>query len=158
MATSMQMIADNAAAMNISVGVENHRRHLGRIEQTERLVRLVDRANFGVNIDPTNFRAVFGQDHIEGVRRIAKDVVHVHLKDHHISAEPQDDSWRQAPNGQYLKNAIGGEGDADWPRIVRLLKDAGYDDTVSLEVVDLNDILASITKGVENLKRVIENT
>ncbi len=155
MAASMQQIADDAAAMDISVGVENHGRHLGRIEQTERLVRLVDRNNFGVNIDPTNFRAVFGQDHIEGVRRLAGDVVHAHLKDLHISDEPQDDSWRQAPNGQYIKNAIGGEGDSDWPQIIRILKDAGYDGTVSLEVVDPDDILGSITTGVANLKRVV---
>ena len=156
MAISMQQIADDAAAMDITVGVENHGRHLGRIAQTERLVDLVDRTNFGVNIDPTNFRAVFGEDHIEGVRRLAKDVVHAHLKDHYISNEPREgEGWRQCPSGEYIKNAIGGEGDADWPQIIRILKDAGYDGTVSLEVVDPNDILGSITTGVANLKKVI---
>lgn len=159
MAISMQQIADAAASVGIVVGVENHGRHLGRIAQTERLVQLVDRGNFGVNIDPTNFRAVFGEDHLKGVRRLAGHVVHVHLKDLHISTDPvNDDSWREAPGGGFIKNAVGGEGDADWPQIVRILRDAGYDDTLSLEIVDPDDILGSITTGVRNLNRVIRDS
>ena len=112
-----------------------------------------------MNIDPTNFRAVFGEDHLKGVRRLAGHVVHVHLKDLHISADPvNDDCWREAPGGGFIKNAIGGEGDADWPQIVRILRDAGYDDTLSLEIVDPDDILGSITTGVRNLNRVIRDS
>lgn len=98
MAISMQEIVDEAAERNILVGVENHGRHLGGTEQTARLVRMVDRENFGVNIDPTNFRVVFGEDHIEATRRLAKYVLHVHAKDILISEteKPESEGWHQS--------------------------------------------------------------
>ncbi|MDA0746495.1 MAG: sugar phosphate isomerase/epimerase, partial [bacterium] len=80
-AHSMAEIADAAATMDIRVGVENHGRLLGRTSQTAHLVELVNRKNFGVNIDFTNFKVVFGEDHIEATRKLAKHVVHAHAKD-----------------------------------------------------------------------------
>jgi sugar phosphate isomerase/epimerase len=158
MAVSMQEIADEAAKLGIAVGVENHRRHLGRTEQTVRLVTLVDRENFGVNIDPKNFRVVFGEDHVEATRRFAKYVVHVHAKDILISEseQPESDGWHQSPDSGYTRNTIGGTGDADWPLLFSILKDAGYEGTISLESVDSGDIFGSISTGAANIQRVIE--
>ena len=160
MAISMQEIADEAAKEGITVGVENHGRHLGRVAQTARLVSLVDRQNFGVNLDPTNFRVVFGEDHIEATRRLAKYVVHVHVKDIRISEteQPEDEGWHPSLTGDcWIKNAVGGTGDADWPTLFGILKDAGYDGTISLEVVDPGDIGGSIAEGVKNINLVISN-
>lgn len=159
MAISMQEIADEAAKVGITVGVENHGRHLGRVAQTARLVRLVDRDNFGVNLDPTNFRVVFGEDHVDATRRLAPHVVHVHLKDIRISEteQPESEGWRPSlAGGCWIKNTVGGTGDADWPLLVGILQDAGYDGTFSLEVVDPADIKGSVRTGVENINRVIE--
>jgi len=153
---SMSEVAAAAAKKGITVGVENHGTLLGRTAQVEKMIEMVDRANFGVNIDPTNFRNVFGEDHVEAARRLAKHVVHVHAKDFYIRAEPQEgDEWRQIPSGEYVRRAVGGEGDAQWPLLLRILKEAGYDGTVSLEISDPNDIKGSVAKGVANLKRMI---
>lgn len=160
MAISMQEIADEAAKEGIVVGVENHGRHLGRVEQTAHLVSLVDRENFGVNLDPTNFKVVFGQDHIEATRRLAKDVVHCHVKDIQISTteQPESEGWRRTlDGGDWFRNAVGGTGDADWPTLFGILKDAGYDGTFSLEVVDPGDIKGSVRVGVGNINKVIES-
>jgi sugar phosphate isomerase/epimerase len=154
----MQEIADEAASRDLIVGVENHGRLFGRTEQVALLVQLVDRTNFGVNIDPTNFRVVFGEDHIEATRRLAKYVVHVHVKDILISEteKPESEGWRQSLAGDcWIKNAVGGTGDADWPTLFGILNDAGYDGTISLETVDPLDIRGSIREGVSNINRVI---
>jgi sugar phosphate isomerase/epimerase len=158
MALSMQAIADEAHKEGLVVGVENHGRHLGRVAQTAHLVNLVDRENFGVNLDPTNFRVVFGEDHIEATRQLAEHVVHFHIKDIQISPTemPESDGWRQSLAGDcWIKNAVGGTGDADWPTLFGIVKDAGYDGTISLEVVDPKDIEGSIREGVSNINKVI---
>jgi sugar phosphate isomerase/epimerase len=155
-AQGMAEITDAAAEKGIKVGVENHGSLLGRTNQTARIVELVNRPNFGVNIDFTNFRSVYGEDHVESARQLAKYVTHVHAKDFYISREPQEGAeWRQIPSGEYVKRAIGGEGDAQWLEVFRILKDAGYDGTISLETSDPGDIKGSVTKGVANLRRVI---
>jgi inosose dehydratase len=155
-AQGMAEVADAAAEKGIKVGVENHGRMLGRTAQTAKIVELVDRPNFGVNLDFTNFRSVYGEDHVEATRQLAKHVVHVHAKDFHISREPQEEEgWRQIPSGEYVKSAVGGEGDSQWPEVFRILKNAGYDGAISLEVSDPDDIKGSVAKGVANLRRII---
>jgi len=57
-AQGMAEVADAAAKKGIKVGVENHGRLLGRTSQTAKIVELVNRPNFGVNLDFTNFRTV----------------------------------------------------------------------------------------------------
>ena len=158
MAISMQEIADEADKEGIIVGVENHGRHMGRVAQISRLVNLVDRENFGVNLDPTNFRVVFGEDHVKATRRLAKYVVHVHVKDICISEteQPESEGWHPSLAGDcWIRNAVGGTGDADWPTLFGILKNADYDGTISLEVVDQKDIRGSIREGVRNINKVI---
>jgi len=155
-AESMQQVVDIAAENGMTAGVENHGRLLGRTAQTARIVDLVDRPNFGVNLDFTNFRHVFGEDHIQAVRQFADRVVHVHAKDFHISAEPKEEAgWMPIPSGEYIKRAVGGEGDMQWPLVFQILKDAGYNGAICLEVSDPADIKGSVAKGVANIKRII---
>ena len=156
-AKGMAEVAAAAAEKGIKVGVENHGTHLGRTAQTQRIVGLVNLPNFGVNIDPTNFRNVFGEDHLAATRLLAPQVVHAHVKDFYYSDEPQDgEGWRQNPAGQYYKRAVGGEGDADWATVLLILKNAGYDGTISLEISDPDDIKGSVAQGVANLRRIID--
>lgn len=153
MCASMAEVADAALGKGVKVCVENHGRLLGRTAQVARMVELVDRPNFGVNIDPTNFRNVFGEDHVEATRLLAPHVMHVHLKDFHICREPQaGDEWREIPTGEYVKRAVGGEGDAQWPDLVRILQAAGYDGTLSLEISDPADVKGSVARGVANIR------
>lgn len=156
MAAGMAEVADAAAAEGIRVGVENHGRLLGRSAQIAALVERVDRPNFGVNLDFTNFRTVYGEDHVEAARHLARHVVHVHAKDFHISREPQaGEGWQEIPTGESVRRATGGAGDAQWPVVFAILKDAGYAGTVSLEISLPEDIEASVAHGVENLRRVL---
>lgn len=156
MAKSMAEIADAAEKEGIQIGVENHGRLLGRIAQTQRIIDLVNRPNFGINLDFTNFRQVFGEDHIEATRQFAPQVKHVHAKDFHINSEPNTgDDWRQIPTGEYVHRAIGGDGDSNWAEVFTILHNAGYTGTIALEVWDHANIHGSVAKGVANMKRII---
>jgi len=158
-AEGMQQVADVAADRDFTVGVENHGLLLGRSAQVMRMVELVDRPNFGVNIDPTNFRHVFGEDHVEATRMFAPHVVHAHAKDFHLRTEEpanaEAEGWRHTPADEWIRPAIGGEGEMQWPLLFTILRDAGYDGAVSLEVSLPDDIYGSVTQGVANLKRIL---
>jgi len=156
MAKSMGEIAEAAEKAGIQIGVENHGRLLGRVAQTQRIIDLVDRPNFGINLDFTNFRQVFGEDHIEATKQFAPCVKHVHAKDFHISSEPKTgDDWRQIPTGEYVSRAVGGAGNSNWNEIFTILHNADYTGTISLEVWDHSDIKGSVIQGVTNMKRLI---
>lgn len=161
-AEGMQQVTDAADVRGITVGVENHGRLLGRMEQVARMVQLVDRPNFGVNLDYSNFRIVFGQDHIEATRLLAPRVVHVHAKDNCLSdTEPEnaeEEGWRKTLNEdstQWFHPCVAGTGDLDLPLILSILRDAGYDGTISLETSLPDDIFGSIREGVANINRII---
>ena len=154
-AQGMAEVADAAAERGIKVGVENHGRLLGRSDQIERIVKTVNRPNFGVNLDFTNFRQVFGEDHLEATRKLAEYTIHVHAKDFLISREPRE-GWIQIPTGEYIRPTTGGKGDARWREVFQTLKEAGYDGVISLEVVDREDIEGSVIEGVANIRRIID--
>ena len=156
MAPAMAEIADAAESRGIRVGIENHGRLLGSVEHMVALIEQVGRPNAGINIDFTNFLAVYGQDHVEATRTFAHRVVHAHAKDMPIRDEPAvEEGWRQVPSGQWVKTSVGGDGDARWPELFRILHEAGYDGTVSLEVSDPADLPGSVAAGVTNLKRAL---
>ncbi len=158
----MQAVTDVAADRGISVGVENHGVLLGRIAQVARMVELVDRPNFGVNLDYSNFRIVFGEDYVEATRLFAPMTVHVHAKDNCLSdVEPEDaeaNGWRRTlakDKEEWYRPCVGGTGDMQWPLLFGILRDAGYDGTISLEVSLPDDIFGSVREGVANIKRII---
>ncbi|MGD9496952.1 MAG: sugar phosphate isomerase/epimerase family protein [Armatimonadota bacterium] len=155
----MQEIADVAADRGITVGVENHGLLLGRSAQVRRMVELVERPNFGVNIDFTNFRHVFGEDHIEATRLLAPFVVHCHAKDFCIrTQEPpyaEAEGWRKTPAEEWIRPCVGGEGDMQWPLLFSIVRAAGFDGNVSLEISLPADIHGSVRQGVANLKRIL---
>jgi sugar phosphate isomerase/epimerase len=156
MAKSMAEVADAAAKKNIQIGLENHGRLLGRIGTTKRIIDLVDRPNFGINLDFTNFRHVFGEDHMEAVKLFAPQTRHVHAKDFFKRADkPNEDGWTEIPTGEYIKRATGGEGDMGWQEVFTILHNAEYTGTISLEISDPADIYGSVAKGVANIKNMI---
>jgi sugar phosphate isomerase/epimerase len=161
-AEGMQEVTDVAADRGIAVGVENHGRLLGRTKQVARMVQLVDRDNFGVNLDYSNFRIVFGEDHIEATRVLAPHVVHVHAKDNCLSdTEPEnaeDEGWRKTlaeDAVEWFHPCVAGTGDMQLPLIFSILRDAGYDGTISLEVSLPDDIGGTVREGVANINQII---
>jgi len=153
---SMVHVVDRAAEMDITIGIENHGRLVGRSAQVAQMVKLIDRPNFGVNIDFTNFSAVFGEDHHEATEAVAADVVHAHAKDYdYRDSDPGEDGWNAMTEGIWVRAAAVGEGDADYNRLLRIIAEAGFDGTVCVETPGPADPKDGVAKGAANLKRIM---
>ena len=154
-AEGMQKVADAAATAGLDVGAENHGRLFGGYRHVSEMIRLVDRPNFGVNIDFTNFKNVFGEDHVENTRKLAPHVKHAHQKDFHIRTDQPDDEWREIPTGEFVKRAVVGEGNGQVKECMQILHDAGYAGVVAIETAGPDDIYDGVARGVANLRRII---
>ncbi|NOZ20414.1 MAG: sugar phosphate isomerase/epimerase [Planctomycetes bacterium] len=154
-AEGMREVADAAAKAGVDVGAENHGRMFGGYRHVAEMIRLVDRPNFGVNIDPTNFRIVFGEDHVENTRKLAPHVKHAHQKDYHIRKDQPSEDWREVRPGEFVKPCVVGEGDGRVKECVQVLHDAGYQGVIALETPGGGDIHEGVARGVANLRRII---
>ncbi|MGD8239175.1 MAG: sugar phosphate isomerase/epimerase family protein [Armatimonadota bacterium] len=154
---SMVEVVDAAAEMDITIAIENHGRLVGRSEQVAQMVQLIDRPNFGVNIDFTNFSAVFGEDHHEATALLAADVKHAHAKDYdYRESDPGEEGFRELGTGIWVRPAAVGDGDADYNRLLRTVADAGFDGTVCVETPGPADPKDGVRTGVANLRRIME--
>ena len=79
-----------------------------------------------------NGNAFTGEDPVESLKRCAKDIAHVHLKDWFRSENAQE-GYRQMKDGFYYKPALIGEGVVDSRATVRTLEETGYKGFVNIE-------------------------
>lgn len=64
----------------------------------------------------------------------ATDIVHTHVKEYHYTKnEPDGGAQYTTFEGNYLTNAIAGEGDVDYGRVKTALKDVNYKGVYSME-------------------------
>lgn len=131
----------------------------------EALMRDVNSKAFRVNYDPANFiiwpaalpgfadlmeltgaadpeydetRAFALWEPVEGVKRLGPYIVHAHAKD-----GSGDGNWGDVPLG---------EGLVDWPRFLKLLREAGFDGDVAIEREAGEDRLESIAHAANFMR------
>ena len=64
----------------------------------------------------------------------AENVVHTHVKEYHYTkTEPEGGALYTTYGGNYLSNAIAGEGDVDYGRVKNALKSVNYNGVYSME-------------------------
>lgn len=147
-------VTEYASELGIKTMVENHGFFCQDSERVEKLVNGVNHKNFGVLIDIGNFLCV-DEDPAKAVGRLLPYVFHVHAKDFHVKSglNPNPgEGWFCSRGGNYLRGAIVGHGNAPVTQCLRILKNAGYDGTVSIEFEGLEDPLLGIRVGLDNLK------
>jgi len=88
------------------------------------LEAIPDRANFGVQYDPSN-AIVAGDDPVELLRKVAPRVVSMHASDRYLEAGASLDELKQADGtlgySPKLKHGVTGKGLNDYPAIFKLL-------------------------------------
>lgn len=130
---------------NVILGMENHYKdgfwkYPEFAQKRDRFVGIVnaieDRANFGVQYDPSN-AIVAGDDPIELLRDVADRVVSMHASDRYLAEGATLNDLRQSdgtlgysPN---LRHGVTGEGLNDYDTIFRILADHNYRGWVSIE-------------------------
>jgi sugar phosphate isomerase/epimerase len=128
MKINLRAIAETCAENGVYLGVEQHGPYTSKIKRLTRILELVDSPWIRVNYDCGN-TFLSGEDPYAMLDAVIDKVVHVHAKD--ISRK-QADSER----GKVTGTAVGcacGDGEIDWHRIVKRLKQAGFKGVLSVE-------------------------
>jgi sugar phosphate isomerase/epimerase len=128
MKANLRSIAETCAENGVYLGIEQHGPYTSKIKSLSRILELVDSPWIRVNYDCGN-TFLSGEDPYAMLDAVAGKVVHVHAKD--ISRKQAD-----AERGKVTGTAVGcacGDGEIDWRRIVRRLKQAGYKGVLSVE-------------------------
>lgn len=146
-----------ASELGIKTMVENHGRYSQDSIRIEALVNEVDHNNFGVLLDIGNFMCV-DEDPVEAAGRLISYAFHVHFKDFHVkngSTFNPGPGWFYTRYGTYLRGAIIGHGDLPLSQCMNIIKQYGYEGTLSIEFEGLEEPLFAIETGLKNLRRLI---
>jgi len=153
-----RQIADYAAQYGITTTIENHGMGVQHSDRVQRVVQSVDRPNFKTTIDVGNFLCV-DEDPIVGVKKNLPFASLIHFKDFYyrpFDENPGGGRWFETANGNFLRGAIIGHGDIDIRKVVKLIKDSGYDGYVSIEFEGMEECREGSKIGMENLRRFWE--
>lgn len=151
-----RQIADYAARYGITTTIENHGVSVQASDRVQRVLKAVDRPNFKTTLDIGNFLCVDEQP-LVGVKRNLPYASLIHVKDFYYrpyDQNPGGGRWFRTSHGNYLRGAIFGQGDLDVRRILRLIKESGYDGFITLEFEGMEDCREGTRLGLENLKRL----
>ncbi len=125
--------ADEAAERGIRLAHQSHTASLFEtVEGSVRVLRAVDRANFGLIYEPANWM-ISGQDYVAAVRTIEPWLVNVYVQNHSLSGAGQDsvETWTR---GRVPLRHIGiwESGGVLYDDVMRALRDVGYGSYVTV--------------------------
>jgi sugar phosphate isomerase/epimerase len=149
MRTTLRAISETCAENGVYLGVEQHGPYTARIDRMTKILELVDSPWIRVNYDCGN-TFLSGEDPYDMLEAVIDKVVHVHAKD--ISVQQAEEE-----RGKVTGTAVGcacGDGVIDWHRIVRRLKEAGFDGVLSVECGTDDEAVRSLAYLTKVLKEV----
>ena len=137
-------LLDCAAEHNIVLAIENHYKdnywqHPEFAQKSDVFVEIVHQIEsplFGVQFDPSN-TILAGEDPIELLKQVKHRVVTMHASDRFLlPGHTMEELQRMEDAVGYasiLSHGVVGKGLNDYPRIFRMLREAGFDGWVSIE-------------------------
>lgn len=158
MVKGSRLIADYAAQFDIATSVENHGMAVQHSDRVQRVVEAVDRTNFKTTLDVGNFLCV-DENPVVGTMKNLPYASFVHFKDFYIrpyDENPGEGKWITTANGNFLRGSILGQGDVEIRKLVKLVKDSGYDGFVTLEFEGMEECREASRISMANLKRFWE--
>lgn len=150
-----RLIADYAAQFGITTTIENHGFSVQSSDRVQRVLKAVDRPNFKTTLDVGNFMCV-DENPIIGVMKNLQYASLIHFKDFYFrpyDQNPGGGDWFKTSNGNYLRGSIVGHGDIEIRKIVKLIKDSGYDGYITVEFEGMEDCKTGSKIGMDNLRR-----
>ncbi len=131
-AEGLERAAEIAACYGVRLGLELHYGYLHRDSAGVcRLLDLVDSMLVGVIYDPANLYVADVEYGPTVVRRLGRNILHVHMKDS-VRADAAGTNVMGPPPYLYTPRRLG-EGAVDYVPILRALREIGYDGFLSSE-------------------------
>ncbi|OMF24982.1 sugar phosphate isomerase [Paenibacillus sp. FSL H8-0548] len=155
MVKGSQLIADYASQYGITTTIENHGFSVQSSDRVQRVLHEVDRPNFKTTLDIGNFMCV-DENSIIGVKKNLPYASLIHFKDFYFrpyDQPPGGGDWFLTSNGNYLRGAIVGHGDIEIRKIVKLIKESGYDGYITIEFEGMEECKAASRIAMDNLRR-----
>ncbi|UCF99510.1 MAG: sugar phosphate isomerase/epimerase [Spirochaetaceae bacterium] len=140
-----------AERQGIRLAIENHQDFT--LAELETLFENVASPYLGLTFDSGNCLRIL-DDPVKGLERLADKVYATHIKDIRLQKGMPANMW------QFFACVPAGEGVVDLPRIVEILKDAGYRGLLTIEIDYLhsdyeNDEDGVLAQSIENLRKLI---
>ncbi|MDQ6422870.1 sugar phosphate isomerase/epimerase family protein [Paenibacillus sp. LHD-117] len=151
-----RIIADYAAQYGITTTIENHGFSVQASDRVQRVLHAVDRPNFKTTLDIGNFLCV-DEDPVIGVMKNLPYASLIHFKDFYFrpyDEHPGGGEWFTTANGNYLRGAIVGHGDLPIRKIIKLIKQSGYDGNITVEFEGMEECKSASLIGMENVRRL----
>lgn len=108
-----------------------------------------DTEYLGLNYDPSHL-VWMQMDHLKPWGEFRDKMFHAHAKDVKVDYDKLDDVGTMANPLEYHDPKIPGRGDIDWGKYIRMMKAAGYDGALCIEVED-SDYEGSIERRKQSL-------
>ena len=133
MVPGMRRACDYAGSKGVFLAIENHGYLTGTAAHLQRILDSVDHEWLGVNMDTGNFI----EKPYDNMAAIAKHALTVQVK-----VELKTDDGK-------------GKEDADFKRIIQILRDANYRGYVALEYEGADDPMTAVPKHLDELRAAI---
>lgn len=155
-ANACREVTKYAADKGVKTMVENHGFFMQDSDRVEALTQTVDHPNFGALVDIGNFLCA-DEEPLVAVNTMAKYAFHVHAKDFHVKPFGSDPGgwWFKSRGGHMLRGTVVGHGNVDIRGCMKILKDAGYNDYVSIEFEGQEDNKPALEIGLANLRKAL---
>ena len=152
LATMFRTAAKEAEAAGVKLADENHIDFTS--DEMLALIQEVGSPYFGINFDTGNFMRLL-DDPVKGMKKLARYVYSTHIKDLKINRQAAVDDW------YFFSTAPVGDGLVDNRKLAELLRDAGYQGFLAVELDFLHpdygdDEDRAVARSVKELKRIAQ--